>query len=108
MKTKALVTIVMTCSLLVASPSQAQAIFGVPDCGKWITQADFAKKSWLLGFISGLNVAYKTFNPNSIDPLDKLSSGEQALVWMDKYCRENPLQRVDTGGTVLFLELRNK
>ena len=45
---------------------------------------------------------------SSYDPLDGLSSAQQAFLWMDNYCRANPLKNVSDGASDLFLELQNK
>ncbi|VTU43077.1 hypothetical protein E5P1_00428 (plasmid) [Variovorax sp. PBL-E5] len=55
---------------------------------------------WLLGYLSGLSMRHEP--PN--DPLADLSP-EQANLWMDKFCRENPLSNLQIGGSRLFSEL---
>jgi hypothetical protein len=42
------------------------------------------------------------------DPLDKINSAEQIFVWMDNYCRANPLKNVREGAQDLFIELQKK
>ena len=39
------------------------------------------------------------------DPLDALSSAEQAFIWMDNYCRVNPLKHIGDGAEDLAVEL---
>jgi hypothetical protein len=39
------------------------------------------------------------------DPLRKLNSVDQAFLWMDYYCRANPLTNVSDGATRLYVEL---
>jgi hypothetical protein len=78
-----------------------------PSCGQWVQQRNPDGRTaevyrfWLLGYVSGLAVASGT---------DKLKSTDSASIelWMDNYCRANPLKYVDEGGTVLFNELGEK
>lgn len=86
------------------SSANAVAVFGGTDCGKWTTQPSQGRQ-WLVGFMSGMNVALATATD---DPLDKLSSADQIFVWMDKYCRDNPLDRVGDGGQKLYQELMRR
>lgn len=70
-----------------------------------------ARKKWLLGYLSGLNIQYVFINNPKGDtpgPLSKISSANQAYVWMDKYCRANPLRSLGNGGFELFQELNGK
>ena len=83
-------------------------MFGVPDCGEWINQASNPKKGWLLGYMSGLNTLHDVENLKSEDPLKKLNSADQIFLWMDNYCKTNPLKNVGLGGWELFKELRKK
>jgi len=97
------------CAGLVFTPClNAQTVFGPPDCGQWVNAQPVQRpvyRSWLLGYLSGLNVRNDMANLRPRDPLDKLSSAEQAYVWMDNYCRSNPLSKVTVGGWTLFQEL---
>ena len=79
--------------------------FGKPDCGRWINQPDDLYKAWLTGYLSGINTVA---SGNSYDPLDQLSSAEQAYLWMDNYCRANPLNDVGAGAVKLYRELQSK
>ena len=94
--------------LLSASNSVLSApytTFGGTDCGKWITVTTSARQAWLLGFLSGLAFlhARKDFKP--VNPLDSVSSAEQMFVWMDNYCKTNPLGNVTEGAVELFDEI---
>ena len=92
---------------LAAQNSFAYITFGAPDCGQWLKANSVAQardESWLLGFLSGMNAS--AFG--KVDVLEPLSSARQAVVWMDNYCRKNPLSNVNDGGIRLFWELEDK
>lgn len=88
--------------------SQTTTQFGVPDCGKWVAERTASQKAWLLGFLSGLNTLHDAAGNNPKDPLDGVSSANQAYLWMDNWCKANPLKDVADGGGQLFLELMRK
>ena len=100
---KWLLTILLTLPLL----SQGQTIFGAPDCGQWVKDNNPNLKAWLLGYMSGLNVAHELSGLKPKDPLDKMSSAEQAFLWVDNYCQANPMRTVASAGWKLFQELKN-
>jgi hypothetical protein len=80
-------------------------VFVPGDCGLWVkTQSPALRATmsgWLLGYLSGLSMRHE--QPN--DPLASLNSPEQATLWLDKYCRNNPLSNLQVGGNSLFGEL---
>lgn len=86
-----------------AAPSVEIRNYGVPDCGEWIKQNSNAQKAWLLGFLSGLNVNEATHQ----NPLGRLQSADQAFLWVDNFCRQNPLKNVFEGGYRLLDELND-
>lgn len=95
----------MTISGMVFSQSMS---FGAIDCGEWVksqlrTPPHQANRAWLLGFLSGLNQDkfYK-------DALSKVSSATQIFLWMDNYCKNNPLEQVSDGTYELFNELMKR
>ena len=100
---KWLLTILLTLPLL----SQGQTIFGAPDCGQWVKDNNPNLKAWLLGYMSGLNVAHELSGLKPKDPLDKMSSAEQAFLWVDNFCQANPMRTVASAGWKLFQELKN-
>jgi hypothetical protein len=104
MKTK-IIGIVLLAS---ASMVTGQTYFGGYDCGEWFTKPH--SKTWLLGYLSGVNVGTvgQMGFPLNYDPLGKLNSSEQAYLWMDNYCRANPLKTVLDGALHLYNELRAK
>ena len=101
---KWLLTILLTLPLL----SQGQTTFGAPDCGQWVKDSTTNRKAWLMGYMSGLNVAHELSDSKQKDPLDKMRSAEQAFLWVDNYCRANPMRTVAFAGLELFQELKNK
>ena len=46
--------------------------------------------------------------PSRSDALSKVSSADQIFLWMDNYCRANPLSDADAGAKVLDKELMEK
>jgi hypothetical protein len=85
---------------------------GAESCGVWVKDREDESRgrsagstlniTWLLGYLSGLSAATgKDFwdkpNVNSLD-------NESVALWMDNYCRANPLKGVAEGANGLFLE----
>jgi hypothetical protein len=76
-------------------------------CAEWTqdrqvdSPSGSAESIWLLGFLSG--VAWSD-GKNILKDIDKSFID----VWMDKYCRENPLGTVANGGVILYEELKVK
>jgi hypothetical protein len=105
---KTLIRVITAAAICLAAQSAfSQTTFGRTDCGKWLTNPDGAKtlnKAWLLGYLSGLSVSGIAKN----DPFDALSSAAQAYVWMDNFCKANPLSDISEGGAKLFAELTEK
>jgi hypothetical protein len=101
MKTKLLIAAL---AITLSSQTYAQkTTFGGANCGQWIKQLIEPDKSWLLGFLSGINVAAATNNA-----LDKIKSPQQIYLWMDNYCKANPLSTVTDGAYTLMNELIQK
>ncbi|WP_234637317.1 hypothetical protein [Delftia tsuruhatensis] len=78
-------------------------------CGNWIesrrqtgSQDEQVMKLWLWGYVSG----YVTATPRG-EELD-LPSGATVAAWMDKYCRDEPLSTIVTGGAALVKYLMSK
>jgi hypothetical protein len=103
MKPKILLPALLLISILSAQV-MANTTVGSTDCGQWTQKPSNPRKAWLLGFMSGLNFA----NPSRSDALNKLSSADQIIVWMDNYCKDNPLNDVAVGGRELYAELLKK
>jgi hypothetical protein len=94
-------------AISLVTPAHSQTTFGASDCGEWIKSQNIQKRSWLMGYLSGINAAHYVGNMK-IDHLDKLSSADQAYVWMDNYCKQNPLNDLTLGGWLLFQELKSR
>jgi len=100
------------CSLLAASAfSEAADSRGSRSCRKWTEERRQAEgrdglnkmpvlitKSWFLGYVSG------RASRSSHDFL-KGTDNESIFLWLDNYCRERPLQDLDSAGIALELEL---
>jgi hypothetical protein len=87
-----------------ASHGQEISVLGKYDCGQWFNSPTRENaKTWLNGYLTGANEAWTVFGPSK-DPLRAVSP-PQAWLWMDNYCRENPLETVLSGGQKLFLEI---
>lgn len=84
--------------------------FGDPDCGAWVKNQTTRERAWLMGKLTGMNHILVVLGNNNKkkDPLDELGSANQAFVWMDNYCRKNPLKSVGDGALDLFIELIDK
>ena len=90
--------------LLICTPADAIKGFGPNyDCGEWF-KPEFrtSARTWLMGYLSGINYATAT---SSQDPLSKLNSADQAYLWMDNFCKANPLKTVTQGANKLYEEL---
>ena len=108
-----LVLLLLACCL--AQPVFGQVSFGSRDCGHWIKRTDsvtakVVTEAWLTGYLSGLNWMHSVNDPKGKipDPLNKVNSAEQMFLWMDNYCRKNPLNSASTGAQDLFIELMKK
>jgi hypothetical protein len=65
-------------------------------------------ESWVAGCLSGLNSMHAFLGLRPSDPLDELNSMDQAYVWLDNFCKANPLRKVDGAARELFEELKAK
>lgn len=97
----------------VAAPQSSAAQFalsgaGTTSCGSY---AAASKKenlaalhvSWAQGFLSGMNLAYAR---SSGKDLVLLPDSDTIQLYLDKYCRNNPLKSPLDGASNLFDELR--
>ena len=100
------IKVISTALLLSCCMSYAQVGFGGYDCGQWFVKGGVAK-AWLLGYLSGINAMVANEN-NNYDPLAKLGSAEQAFLWVDNYCKANPLKNLYAAGSELYFELQKK
>ncbi len=94
-------------SAVCATPVSAETVYGAPTCGAWLGRPSVGKKQWLLGYMSGLSIYHSQLRQAPSDPLGRSSgTAKEIYAWMDSYCRDNPLKRVDEGGSRLFEELK--
>lgn len=93
---------------LAGANALAVTIRGSPSCGNWIDYKNKGDKlgtivneRWLVGFLSGMAIS---------EQLDVLpgTDNDSLSLWMDNYCRANPLESVFAGGELLFWELAKK
>jgi hypothetical protein len=93
-------------SMAAFAPQQASAVttFGSSSCGVWVReraegkQSSQASRFWLAGYLSGLAVG------RDRDVIGE-TDADSVFLWMDKYCKANPLANVGTGADELFDEL---
>ena len=113
MKTKLIAALI---TLTVSSPvfAQISTKFDQLDCGQWVN-ATAAKKeqnkawlrAWLLEKNEALDAGTQTGQASS-NYLGQLNSAEQAYLYVDNYCRTNPLSMVLEAGVHLMLDLMYK
>jgi hypothetical protein len=100
-------------ALALSSAAIAQKDFGNTDCGTFIQhRADpmspdnAADSRWVAGYLSGMNAAWSVRAAESQkDPLRDLQSMEQAISWLENYCRTNGRGTIRSGATDLFYDL---
>ena len=95
-------------SLIFCTPSLSQnmTVLSTYSCGKYVesrAQSLIAPSVWLLGFLSGANI-YKSQTQDALKDVDHQS----IFLWMDKYCKEKPLDYLDDGAKLLMIELHKK
>lgn len=94
-------------SQFTATSAEAVSLLGNRSCGVWIEarkeDAMMARvhETWLVGFLSG--IAF-TSNINFIPGTDNSS----IYLYIDNYCRKNPLSGLAAGAESLFFELKIK
>lgn len=89
--------------LVTSGAAHAQVSFGDYDCGQWFTAARRPPaQAWLMGYLSGMNEANAG---TAKEVLHKLNSADQAFLWVDNYCKANPLQSVSDAAKALYKEL---
>ena len=96
---------IVLAGLMLATASfegQAFTIRGARSCGQWVEARKGGynpAESWLVGFLSGAALGA---NVDILKGTDNLS----LFLWVDNYCRANPLKDLDDAGVDLFLELK--
>jgi len=102
MKIKQLFILCVFATSLVQSASGQQNTIGEPDCGQWISRKREPDKAWLLGYLSGASSWQVATKANIVE---QVGSVEQIYLWMDNYCKANPLSFLSDGGDKLIFEL---
>jgi hypothetical protein len=114
------VSFIRVCICLLVSSlevrAQDSAVVGIGSwsCGKYL-DARSAKSgesqlrqglfgSWAQGYLSGMN-AYRALKKQRMLTLPDYQSID---AYLDKYCRDNPLNMVSIGALMLFIELEAK
>jgi len=110
MKTLSLIMLVLsfaiTTSATAADSKRVYVTQGVRSCGEWVKNRKIASwedsvmRAWIAGYITAYNL--QTPDVKSILGSTDL---ESVLLWMDKYCQENPLKGLAQGMQVLTDEL---
>ena len=101
------VPLVFGASLLFTTVSEAVYTRGGASCGVWMRERAensmmvSARRMWIAGYLSGMAVSTEkdVFPGTDTDSID---------LWIDKYCRENPLAHMVDAVTELFWELAQR
>lgn len=114
-RTKFLVSLFWVAAQVIgASTAQAQQlpsfnVFGFADasCGAWMKSQGVQEHRqvflfWFRGFVSGVNYKDATHQV----PLQSMPNQETLTLYIDKHCRENPLEPVYGAALTLVRELR--
>lgn len=102
------IAVLLFTALLFCLSSLAQnvTVKGTYSCGFYVKSRELgstSSPSWLLGFLSGANV----YKPHKVDLLKNVDS-DSLFLWMDKYCKDNPLEFIEDGAKLLLNELHQK
>ena len=87
-----------------STSSYAFDVVGAATCGDWVKErADNGKnkvadESWLVGYLSGIAT---DSNKNFL----RFNNANSFYLWMDDYCKNNPLSNTSIGGKMLSMEL---
>ena len=106
MKTWLRVVLLAATLILLSESVFAVGIRGSSSCGVWVTDrnkndmAALRNEAWLVGFLSGQAFWSNKEFWGGKDRLDN----ESVFLWMDNYCRANPLKTIADGADILFEE----
>jgi hypothetical protein len=90
------------------SAAQGATVIGDSDCSQWPNDPGALKASWLLGYLSGMNMVWSGEGKAPGNPLGQFSSAAQAYQWMDGFCKLNPGKKVSDGANALFFEMASR
>jgi hypothetical protein len=95
-----------------AEESYPIAGMGAASCGKWIEARELREPSmdalltaWVQGFLSGMNTQRYALTRKEMVPLPDPPS---ILAYVDKYCRDNPLQGIFEASTKLYIDMEKR
>ncbi len=90
---------------LTAHSASALTIRGARSCGDWVqgrtADRNTHAEAWLVGYLSGRAVA------SGVDLL-KGTDNPSLFLWMDNFCRAQPLKDIEDGASELVPELTRK
>lgn len=99
--------VILLVGLMFSTGASALVVVGDRGCGVWVKDREekgFAEgldKSWLNGFLTGIAVSAQ------VDFL-KDSNAESNYLWIDNYCKTNPLDDLSLAGAKLASELKKR
>lgn len=113
MPVKSLVAVIALAALSVSAHAQSSEGYafsgaGTTSCGNYIEHGEDNAAlfiTWAQGFLSGANMAADVLaNKDFV----LIPDGASIKAYLDKYCRENPLESPSQGTIFLFRELQNR
>ena len=112
MKTK-LISLVL---FLLCQSTSAEWVRGDPDCAMWVKPESSARelenRAWLIGFLSGFNMGFSMASSGTVGQRTAEfsfdSTNEKIFLWMDNYCRTNPLSSAMYGAGELMQDRNRK
>ena len=119
---KALATVLIVLGLMLPSYGEAKKILDTvgavgATCGKWIevrenkrlydSSMDDLLKGSVEGFLGGLNIGSGLSTEGQYKVVE-IPDPSTILLYVDKSCRDNPLERIWMGLSRLWLKLPNK
>jgi hypothetical protein len=96
------------CVVLMSWPISGftQTWMGLPDCGKYLEKSEaleFGHKMYALGYISSINL-WKVPKKDILQDI----SAQQVWLYVENYCRKNPLDKINAALDTLIIELIKK
>lgn len=105
----------LLCTVPISLLSAERRVFsgaGMSSCGEWLEHRQMNSEgvnssltSWVQGLLSGLNFARAAAAADFSKALVILPDAPSMLAYVDKFCRENPLETPFAGSIRLFAEL---
>ena len=108
-KTGIVTALLMLSTCIALAQDKPLAVFSYADtsCGAWTWSANIEASraqyaSWFRGFVSGHNFG----NPEAQVSMGQMPNDETLYLYIDKYCRDNPLNPFTSAAFRLVEELR--